>query len=49
MVDLGNFDVTTGDGLTIVLWYKADTLDTPGSDRRRESGPLVHGQFEPRG
>jgi len=34
MVDLGNFDVTTGDGLSIALWYKADNLDTPGSDPR---------------
>ncbi|MEA3225673.1 MAG: LamG domain-containing protein, partial [Planctomycetota bacterium] len=34
LVDLGNFDVTTGDGLTIALWYKADNLDTPGNDPR---------------
>jgi hypothetical protein len=34
LVDLGNFDVTTGDGLTIALWCKADTLDTPGNDPR---------------
>jgi hypothetical protein len=34
MVDLGNFDVTSGDGLTIALWCKADNLDTPGNDPR---------------
>ena len=34
MVDLGNFDVTTGNGLSISLWYKADNLDTPGDDPR---------------
>jgi len=34
MVDLGNFDVTTGKGLSISLWYKADNLDTPGNDPR---------------
>jgi hypothetical protein len=34
MVDLGNFDVTTGSGLSISCWYKADNLDTPGSDPR---------------
>jgi hypothetical protein len=34
LVDLGNFDVTTGDGLTIACWYKADNLDTPGNDPR---------------
>ncbi|MHC4625642.1 MAG: LamG domain-containing protein, partial [Planctomycetota bacterium] len=34
LVDLGNFDVTTGDGLSISCWYKADNLDTPGNDPR---------------
>jgi len=34
MVDLGNVDVTSGDGLTIALWCKADNLDTPGNDPR---------------
>jgi hypothetical protein len=34
LVDLGNFDVTTGYGLTIALWYKAENLDTPGNDPR---------------
>jgi hypothetical protein len=34
LVDLGNFDVTTGTGLSISLWYKADNLDTPGNDPR---------------
>ena len=34
LVDLGNFDVTTGTGLTIACWYKADNLDTPGNDPR---------------
>ena len=32
-VSLGNFDVV-GSGLTIACWYKADNLDTPGSDPR---------------